>query len=146
MSAWSRLAGVRALRFSAHSETKSGWNGAGRGSVVVAQPDPNTTTFVESGSWQPEEGRELVFSNVFRWSRSDSGKSIRLEHLRHGHANPVYLFALVPNDRDSWHTATPHVCRDDLYSAEMAIGRDAIELLWTVTGPKKNEKIHYWYA
>lgn len=145
MSVWPRLAEIRSLRFSARSATKSGWNGAGCGSVAVGHPSPNTITFVESGTWQPEAGRELVFSNVFRWSRSDSGESIRLEHLRRGSANPITLFDLVPRDKDSWHSATPHVCGDDLYSADLTTGLRAIELLWTVRGPKKNEEIHYWY-
>jgi hypothetical protein len=32
-----------------------------------------------------------------------------------------------------------------MYSATLTTTSDEIQLLWTVTGPEKNERIEYWY-
>ena len=146
MNLWNSLSGVTSLRFVARSANNSGWNGSGNGKVAIAHPNAKTITFTESGQWTTENGKQLNFSNVYRWSLLQSTALIRLEHLRFGKNNPVYLFDLVPeNDRD-WHSAKPHVCRDDLYSATLRLTPDQIELRWTVKGPEKDEDIRYWYS
>lgn len=146
MEALHRLAQIRTLRFVARSESGSGWNGAGLGSVVVARPEKSTMTFTEAGTWKPDVGKEVNFNNVFRWSFDDSVHSIRLEHLRRGPNDPVYLFDLTSANEETWQSITPYVCQDDLYSARMIIKPDQVELRWTVKGPRKNEDIHYWYT
>ena len=146
MDTWNRLSQITALRFVARSANESGWNGSGDGSVVVAQPNANTITFTETGKWQSDAGQQLNFNNVFRWSLDDSSNAIRLEHLRFGPDNPVYLFDLAPENDHTWQSATPHVCRDDLYSAIMTLAADQIELRWSIKGPNKDEDIYYWYS
>lgn len=145
MDAWQRISHITALRFAAHSAKESGWNGHGNGSVSVVQPDTNTIIFTETGKWQTDSGQTLDFNNVFKWSRGESADAIRLEHLRYGPDNPVYLFDLTPQNEEIWQSITPHVCRDDLYSAIMILTEDQIELRWTIKGPNKDEDIQYWY-
>ncbi|WP_456424657.1 DUF6314 family protein [Rhodocaloribacter sp.] len=146
MDVWHRLSEITALRFVACSASDSGWNGAGDGGVAVVKTGANTLTFTESGKWKTDTGRELRFNNVFRWSLYDSGGAIRLEHLRFGPDNPVYLFDLVPENEETWQSVAPHVCRDDSYAAILTVTPDQIELRWTIKGPLKNEVIHYWYS
>lgn len=107
--------------------------------------DALTMLFYENGRWVPDEGHELTFSNVFRWSCHPDGRMIRLEHLRFGLQNPVYLFDLAPASPRVLASAEPHVCQEDLYSARMEVGDATIHLSWTVTGPRKNERIAYSY-
>jgi hypothetical protein len=142
---WARLGTVGGLRFEARSRTGSGWDGQGQGTVKVERIDPRTLVFHERGTWTPERGRELPFTNVFRWSVSPDGDSVRLEHLRFGAENPVLLFDLVPVAGDVLEAAEPHACSEDRYWARMVYDRDAIRLNWTITGPKKDEAITYLY-
>ena len=146
MDAWQRLSEISKLQFVARSANDSGWNGTGNGAVLVAKLDANTIMFTETGQWKSGTGQELNFNNVFRWSFDASGGTIRLEHLRYGSNNPVYLFDLALKDDNMWHSITPHVCRDDSYAAIMNLAVDHIELRWTIKGPQKDENIHYWYS
>ena len=145
MVTWKRLAQITTLQFVARSTGDSGWNGNGSGTVDVGHPDANTITFAETGTWVSAAGRKLNFSNVYRWSLNKSSRQIRLEHLRFGPSNPLYLFDLEPLSECSWKSVSPHVCRDDRYSATMIILPDEIELSWTITGPKKDDTIEYTY-
>ncbi len=143
---WNRLSLMTSLRFKATSNASGGgWNGEGRGSVVVESADPTTLLFHENGQWKSEEGKELTFTNMYRWTALLETHSLRLEHLRFGHNHPVYLFDLKQSDDISWQSVEPHVCRDDLYTAVMTFGADVLDLHWTIQGPTKNERIHYSY-
>lgn len=141
---WDRLAGVRHLSFVAQSALATGWNGAGRGEVVVTSPVDAVLLFQETGFWQPEGGRALPFRNVFRWTNPGGG--IRLEHLRYGPDAPVFLFDLVQQADGIWHAADPHPCRNDRYDACLTLQPDGFDLTWTITGPKKQERIVYQYG
>ena len=116
---WSLLQSVTALRFDARSELATGWNGIGTGTVKVSQPEPAVVVFHEAGTWQSPGRAEIRFANVFRWS--NSGESSRLEHLRFGTNNPVFLFDLAPGAGGEWHQVTPHMCREDCYTASLAV-------------------------
>jgi hypothetical protein len=113
--------------------------------VQVEHVDGVTMLFHENGRWSPEGSRELTFNNIFRWTRDPDGLLIRLEHLRFGPENPVYLFDLVPESGRVLTSAVPHVCQEDLYSARMEVGDGAVHLSWTITGPRKDERIAYSY-
>jgi len=147
LDAWNRLGTITELVFEAQSRsaTKTGWTGIGQGAVRVERVDGATMLFHEQGSWTTEGGRAINFHNVFRWTADPEGRHIRLEHLRFGPGNPVYLFDLVPVGELVWESATPHVCREDLYSARMEYDREAVRLGWTITGPGKHERISYTY-
>ncbi|OWK45026.1 DUF6314 family protein [Fimbriiglobus ruber] len=146
-AAWECLGAVRELTFATHSHspTYTGWGGTGRGIVRTEPVGPTILIFDETGAWTREGGRENRFSNVFRWTADPAGHFIRLEHLRFGADQPVYLFDLVPTADHILESADPHVCQADLYAARMEYGASAVYLNWTITGPKKDERISYTY-
>jgi hypothetical protein len=145
--AWTRLLSVQELSFEAQSRTapNTGWNGSGKGTVRVEKIDAGVILFHERGTWAPKEGRETIFTNVFRWTTDPDARFIRLEHLRFGEAHPVYLFDLVPVDEWVLESSEPHVCSEDLYAARMEFDEQNIHLKWTINGPKKSETISYTY-
>lgn len=145
--AWDRLRAIRSLSFEAQSRstTTTGWTGIGAGSVRVEEVAASTILFHESGSWKQQSGPEITFTNVFRWTAESAGRSIRLEHLRFGPEQPVYLFDLVPGREGAMESSDPHVCREDLYSARLVCEPEIVRLNWTVTGPKMNDRIAYVY-
>jgi Family of unknown function (DUF6314) len=141
---WDRLCRVRALSFAAGSASPTGWNGKGSGTVIVEPVADDIITYHESGVWRPEGGRDLRFTNVFRWSLA--GEVLSLEHLRFGVDNPVYLFDLAMHGERELSSVTPHVCREDCYAARLLVHDDRIDLRWSVTGPQKQETIEYTYS
>ena len=139
---WTNLARVRSLRFIARSGSSTGWNGIGRGTVVVEAIGDDVQTFTESGTWQTEAGREFRFHNVYRWTQAKP--TLRLEHLRFGVDHPVYLFDLAQTGDREWRSVSPHLCSEDRYSAVLLVG-DSLTLRWEVIGPTKQEVIEYDY-
>lgn len=141
-AALNRLRAVRALQFSVKSSSQtSGWNAGGNGTVIVDMVDNSTITFTESGKWRCDSGKELEFSNVYRWTLAEDAGTIRLEHLRFGRNQPIYLFDLAPTDETTFQSVSPHCCGEDLYTAIMEFKKAAIYLHWMVKGPKKDEQI-----
>ena len=116
---WERLRETVALRFASKSHTGIGWSGAGTGVVEVSHPAPGVLIFHESGSWRQDGGQELRFFNVFRWTALES--RIRLEHLRFGADNPVFLFDMAANADGVWREIHPHPCHDDCYRASLRL-------------------------
>lgn len=135
---------VRSLRFVAHGERPTGWNGVGLGTVAIAEPAERVLTFSESGQWLPEIGQQTRFTNVFRWTII-SAECIRLEHLRFGPNRPVLLFEMVPSSSGVCCSVTPHVCQEDCYSAELRQQEWGLTLDWTISGATKSERIEYRY-
>lgn len=142
---WECLRRVRSLRFVARSASGTGWVGVGIGTVEVQLSGGLTLVFAEAGTWHPEVGRETRFRNVFRWSLLGPD-SIRLEHLRLGPDRPVLLFDMLRCPGDVWTSASPHLCRDDSYSAELRRQASGALLHWAITGPRKSEHIEYSYS
>lgn len=142
---WERLTTVDSLVFisSSLANQATGWNGKAAGHVEAFLTSADSLIFKESGSWQTPHGKRFDFSNTYRWTRQ--GDRIRLEHLRFGSERPVYLFDLVPDGLRSLISHSPHVCSEDLYTASLTLSDNEIELNWTVTGPKLNERIEYFY-
>jgi len=134
---------VRSLRFEARSEAGTGWDGVGSGSVNVVQPAANVVVFEESGTWQSNRG-EVHFNNVFRWTAIDD--VLRLEHLRFGPGQPVYLFDLGPDANGTWREVTPHQCDKDCYTASITVEDGQLVVAWSIRGPHKAESIRYTYS
>ncbi|HEX7077444.1 MAG TPA: DUF6314 family protein [Candidatus Eisenbacteria bacterium] len=128
----------------ARSDDRTGWNGAGVGSVVVDSPSVAALTFTETGTWRPVAGAETRFHNVLRWRRVESGR-IRLEHLRFGESRPVFLFDLALDATGSWRSVEPHVCGEDRYSADARVWEWGLHLRWEIAGPRKQAWIDYEY-
>ena len=145
---WAQFLALKSLCFLSRSKKADGWSGVGTGEVVVAQPSVGVLTFTETGLWQPDQGREVPFTNLFRWTILGPAR-VRLEHLRFGPDKPVLLFELEPTDEkegESWTSTAPHLCRDDCYSAVLSFEESGVRLEWTVEGPRKSSRIVYIYA
>jgi len=104
---WSRLSSVRELTFDASSSASTGWVGKGIGKVDVSQPAADVLVYTESGTWAPDGGKQLKFTNVYRWTLLL--ETLRLEHLRFGTDNPVYLFDLGLVNDSRMVSVDPHV-------------------------------------
>lgn len=139
---WDRLSKVSELRFK--SKTRE-WNRKGKGEVLVSK-DQKGLIFHERGNWLNEQGEEVNFSNVFRWSFDRSAALITLEHLRFGLDQPVFLFHLAPTSRHSLTSVDSHLCGGDTYFGKIHLDRYGLSLSWRVIGPKKNEEIEYIYV
>lgn len=141
---WAQLPRIATLTFTARSAHPSGWNGAGRGRVRVEERDAVTLLFHEQGTWRTAAGDELSFSNIFRWTLRREW--IRLEHLRFGPENPVFLFAIEARSKVEFASVTPHVCSEDLYSAMLKLNGETLLVSWRVAGPEKDERMDYIYS
>ena len=104
---WTRLISIRNLSFNASSSAATGWNGTGIGTVDVARPATDVLIYTESGTWTPDGGKQLAFTNSYRWTLLD--QTLRLEHLRFGAGNPVYLFDLGIDQDSRMASVEPHV-------------------------------------
>ena len=105
-SVWSRLNSIRDLTFNASSSASTGWSGSGVATVNVTHPASGVLVSTESGTWTPEVGKQLAFTNVYRWTLQT--QTLRLEHLRFGADNPVYLFDLGIVDESRMESVEPH--------------------------------------
>ena len=145
---WKKLGDVRQLTFNAKSKSKDehGWNGKGKGDVLVTKEGDNILIFSEKGSWQGHQGEEISFSNVFRWTLDRFSGMISLEHLRRGLSYPVSLLHLAPTSKQTLSSVNSHLCEGDTYFGQIHFDRHAIRLNWRVIGPKKNEEIDYYYS
>ncbi len=143
LDVWSRLLQVQTLNFESHSRTGKGWSGAGTGLVELASPQHDILVWKEHGQWQQNGGREIRFFNTFRWTKQE--EQLRLEHLRFGEENPVFLFELRCVEVGEWRDVEPHLCREDRYSAHLQIEDLGLKLGWTVLGPRHDESINYFY-
>jgi len=140
---WTLLRNVTVLSFEAKSSASTGWDGVGSGTVAVSHPTSDVLVFTESGYWQPSGRRDIRFSNVFRWTLLT--ESLRLEHLRFGPEQPVFLFDLAQGADGVWREISPHACGEDCYSGSLSIQEREIVVHWTIKGPRKNESIRYRY-
>jgi len=145
---WERLASVRQLTLHAKTKTREegGWNGKGKGEVLVTKEGGAVLIFNERGSWQTKQGQEISFSNTFRWTLDRNAGMIFLEHLRLGFQNPVLLFHLVPTTNNLLSSVDAHLCEEDAYFSQIFWDRHSIRLTWRVIGPKKNEEMDYYYS
>ena len=140
---WCQLRRVALVSFEAKSEAETGWNGKGNGFVTVSEPSEGMLLFTEEGYWKPNGRNDLHFTNVFRWTKFKD--ALRLEHLRYGPENPIFLFDLAPGVNGEWHSQNPHHCGEDCYSGSLALAGNQILVHWQIRGPRKNESIRYVY-
>jgi hypothetical protein len=145
---WEKLSVVTQLKFHAKTKSKeeSGWNGQGRGEVVVKKENDKVLIFTEKGHWQGKNGGEVSFSNTFRWTLDRNAGMISLEHLRRGADHPVFLFHLAPSGSSSLSSVDSHLCEGDAYFGQIFFNPHTLRLNWRVIGPKKNEEIDYYYS
>jgi len=147
LSFWERLKEVKQFTRESQSRTKEekGWNGKGKGEVIVQSPTSSILIFHERGSWQVQHGKDISFSNTFRWTLDLNSGMISLEHLRLGADQPVFLFHLTPASSHLLISLDSHLCEEDVYLATVPWDKHTIRLNWRVIGPKKNEEMQYCY-
>ena len=143
---WDKLSAIGQVTFMANSQDPQGWKGRGKGEVKVTRPSGNVLYFHEKGSWHNSEGKEVGFTNAFRWTLDRTACLISLEHLRRGPDHPVFLFHLAPSGHYSLASVDSHLCEGDTYFGQIHFNAHALHLNWRVIGPKKNEEINYYYA
>jgi len=146
-SFWERLKSVSHFTRQAHSRSKEekGWEGKGKGDVLVVRQSDSVLIFHERGSWKVEQGKDIEFSNIFRWTFDRRACLISLEHLRLGPDHPVFLFHLAPMRHNLLASVESHLCEEDSYLAQIPWDQDCIRLNWRVIGPRKNEELEYCY-
>jgi hypothetical protein len=144
---WEKLKTIRKVAFHARTQSKEahGWDGKGKGEVVVMVEGPNCLIFKEKGSWEGKMGKEIGFSNVFRWTLDKEMSLISLDHLRRGWSNPVFLFHLAPTGQRLLSSIDSHLCEGDAYFGRMHFDNQSLRLSWRVIGPRKNEELDYYY-
>ena len=144
---WEKLKEVKKVSFHARSKSKEldGWDGQGKGQVLVASEENNCLIFKEKGTWEGKLSKEIGFSNIFRWTLDKEMGLISLEHLRRGSANPVFLFHLAPTGQRLLSSVDSHLCDGDVYFGRMLFDQQSLRLTWRVIGPKKNEELDYFY-
>jgi hypothetical protein len=144
MDIWKVLQGLSRFELSAVDNGSS--EHCGNGLVVVTQPDDYTIIFSENGSWTGSSAHASSFSNIYRWSLVAESNLIRLAHLRHGPDRPVDLADLLPADDGSWRSVEAFVCGEDSYRAAVSYTDQSLNLVWTVKGPAKRQRIQYFYS
>lgn len=139
------LRAVCFLRFESRSGKSTGWDGIGTGTVTVTQSADKNLVFEEKGVWRAhgDEASDIPFQNVFRWSMV--GLALRLEHLRFGWDDPVFLFDMIRGANGTWHSERPHLCGADRYSGRLTREAEELTMEWSIVGPHKQETIHYRY-
>ncbi|QHI68903.1 DUF6314 family protein [Tichowtungia aerotolerans] len=127
-------------------DSAMGWKGFGSG-TVDCDKSPELLYFKERGTFTlATGGRTVETQNEFIWQRLSSTR-IKLSHSRFGRENPVTLFDLVYDPaNDQWLSETAHVCGDDLYSGKAAWIDGAVHFSWSISGPRKQESLHYIYS
>jgi hypothetical protein len=143
---WERLCTIKQLLFNAKTKSKEGWNGKGKGEVIVTPEGDSVLIFSEKGSWSGKQEKEIDFTNTFRWTLDRSAGMISLEHLRRGLNHPVFLFHMAPNGDHSLSSIDSHLCDGDAYFGQIFCDHRSLRLNWRVIGPKKNEEIDYYYT
>lgn len=136
---------LRRLTFSAAPGpgSQTGWAGSGEAEVSTTI-DGQVLRLHERGTFVPDGAAQgLRFQNVYRWHFDDT--NIALAHERFGRQAAVALFDLVPAGARALVSQTAHHCGADDYAARLNLRADGFDLAWTITGPYKNEALHYAY-
>jgi len=139
---WDRLKNISTIEFFSTSElSENNIRGQGKGHVMVSHDSSNKICFREKGIWTNYDGKNINFSNCYRWSQFKNNQTIGLEHLRYGKNNPVQLVELTQEKAFIWKSIKPHICNDDRYSLIVKENRCHLEMIWNIAGPKKDEII-----
>lgn len=143
---WHLLPRIRRLSFTARAnpDSQTGWNGHGVADVTTAV-DNHVVRFSEKGHFTPEgSAHALAFNNVYRWQYQGTGMA--LWHERFGAAAAVFLFRLVADGPSRLASEAGHLCGQDIYTATLSMEPDGFTLDWHINGPRKSERLTYWYT
>ena len=111
-----------------------GWTGAGRG-VVKTRRDGEGVVVAEAGTWAAGGGRPMAWTAEARWWAE--GPALAVEHRRQG----TPASAVLDWTGGRWRARTPHLCAPDAYDVTLWADADGVAVAWTVTGPRKDDRI-----
>lgn len=102
--------------------------------------------FFENGHFRLDaaDARPVAFSNIFSWELGSDYAA--LSHERRG--DGVWLFDLIAAPESysaDLISREAHLCVADRYSARLTFVDAGFDLEWTISGPKKDEYLHYRY-
>ncbi|WP_420455575.1 DUF6314 family protein [Rubrivirga sp.] len=117
-------------------EVRSGADGGSGAGDVTATTDGGAVVLAEAGTWTPAGARPMRWRAVSRWRAQ--GAALAVEHLRQEAPARVVL-DLGPDG--VWAGREPHACGADLYAVGLRIVGDALEVTWTVSGPRKSARV-----
>lgn len=129
---WERLKLIK--NFKVWCQRDMVWEGFGEVSIEFLAEDE--ILFKEKGEWK---GRNLSFQNALRWRYLPSG--ILLERVRLDQEAPPCAILLEPGPVLSGH----YDCGRDRYSVELFSDERGVHLHWSISGPKKKERIRVLY-
>ncbi|MCM2971519.1 DUF6314 family protein [Larsenimonas suaedae] len=144
--AWNALTSVTAYRMRSEpaAQSTSGWHGEGKGQVRTQLNEAGAVLhFFEQGTFKPAQTQSIKSRNVFRWELNDH--HLALYHERRGPENAVFLFDLMAVSDHSLQTRSPHLCGQDVYDATLTLHDTHLELIWSISGPRKSERLVYRY-
>ena len=127
-----RLAAATAVEVEVASG--AGWSGTGRG-TVTAERDGGAVVVSEAGTWAPSGARPMRWTAESRWWAE--GDALALEHRRPG----VSASAVLDWTGRRWTARAPHVCPPDAYDVTLAVEGGQLVVAWTVTGPRKSDRV-----
>ena len=145
-----QFSSVSSMCFSAASRDHSemGWNGQGQAAVYIETgqtPEGRLLRLTEKGHFSLNgQAQAIPFFNVIKLILFP--EHISFSHERYGIDRPVWLFDIVASDQVDFYSQTPHLCGQDNYALKIRLEADAIVAHWSITGPKKNERLIYHYA
>ena len=140
ISIFARIKELSTKRFNSNGILTHSFSGSVQTKVILS----NEIHFNEFIHWENESSLLINSRNTYRWMFCNSG-NIKLEHLRFGKDNPVFLVELFPSGKNEWSSIQPHNCNDDLYYAELKLENNNIILSWNVKGPTENYRLKTRY-
>jgi len=116
----------------------------GIGEIDKATPNEKSIIFKERGFWNVDRGPQVSFRNAYKWIVSENTLSL----ARYGYemSNPIHLVDFEIIDGHEWLNISPYVCGSDTYHAALRWSDETLQLLWIVSGPKKDQTVEYLYS
>lgn len=124
-----------------YQSNRSGATVSGAGKVIVSRAG-SAIRFLEHGHWGSPPERVIPYRNAVIWAISEN--SLELSHARNGWEHPT-LLATFELTGCLLLAGSPHTCAEDCYAATLTIGEKIISLDWTITGPKKDDRLSIDY-
>ena len=116
----------------------------GIGEVDHATPDENSIILKERGCWDVDRGPRITFRNAYQWIVLENILSL----ARYGYdmSNPNQLVEFEVSERREWLNISPYICGSDTYYATLRWSEETLQLLWIVSGPKKDQTVEYLFS
>jgi len=112
--------------------------------LKVTKPDNFSIITEELGGWINNLGQKVVSKNTYKWT-AQNDSILKLEHLRFGEKKPIFLVNFYYKKTNFWKSLKPHICKQDVYEAELKIFSAKIMLIWNIQTPEHTYTIASTY-